>query len=130
MTAVTPGREELATLILKADIEHPKGLTNDRRSLGYYASVGIDHFSHPHDTLGKLAFAAADAVLDRLAAKPADEDIQRVADAIDDARYRHPEHPRERPRPFSEADRGDREYATRLARAAVAALFTTGNPKP
>lgn len=45
-----------------------------------------------------------------------------VADAIDLARYQHPEHPRERPRPFSEADRSDREYATRLAKAALNAL--------
>lgn len=48
--------------------------------------------------------------------------IEQVADAIDEARYRHPEHPRERPRPFSEADEGDREYATRLARAAIEAM--------
>lgn len=45
-----------------------------------------------------------------------------VADAIDEARYRHPVYPRDRPRPFSEADDGDREYAIRLARAALGAL--------
>ncbi len=44
--------------------------------------------------------------------------IEQMADAIDGARYAHPEHPRERPRPFAEADRSDREYAMRLARAA------------
>jgi hypothetical protein len=47
--------------------------------------------------------------------------LETVADAIDLARYQHPEHPRERLRPFSEADRSDREYAIRLARAALAA---------
>lgn len=49
--------------------------------------------------------------------------LETVADAIDAARYAHPEHPRERPRPFGEADRSDKEYATRLARAALAAAF-------
>lgn len=48
------------------------------------------------------------------------ETIEKVADAIDAARYQHPEHPRERPRPFCDADQGDREYARRLAKAAVA----------
>lgn len=48
-----------------------------------------------------------------------------VADAIDAARYAHPEHPRERPLPFSEADKSDREYAMRLARAAIHALSSS-----
>lgn len=39
--------------------------------------------------------------------------IEAMADAIDAARYAHPTFPRERPRPFSEADEGDREYADR-----------------
>lgn len=56
-------------------------------------------------------------------------EIKAVADAIDAARYQHPENPRERPRPFSEADRGDREYAIRLARAACRAL-TRDDPAP
>lgn len=47
--------------------------------------------------------------------------IEAVADAIDEARYRHPDYPRARPRPFSEADRSDREYAIRLACAAIRA---------
>ena len=47
------------------------------------------------------------------------EALEAAADAIDLARYQHPDHPRERPRPFSEADRHDREYAFRLARAAL-----------
>lgn len=47
-----------------------------------------------------------------------------IADAIDAARYAHPTNPRERPRPFSEADRSDREYALRLANAAIASLPT------
>lgn len=51
---------------------------------------------------------------------PFDADIEAVADAIDNARYQHPEYPRERPRPFADADRSDREYALRLARAALA----------
>lgn len=46
--------------------------------------------------------------------------VEAVADAIDNARYQHPDHPRERPRPFADADRSDREYALRLARAALA----------
>lgn len=50
------------------------------------------------------------------------DEINRMADAIDAARYAHPDHPRDRPRPFAEADRGDREYAFRLARAAFAIL--------
>jgi hypothetical protein len=51
-----------------------------------------------------------------------DPEIEAVADAIDAARYAHPEYPRERDRPFSEADDSDREYARRLATAAVEAL--------
>lgn len=47
-----------------------------------------------------------------------------VADAIDAARFAHPDHPRDRPRPFSEADASDREYASRLAIAAIRALAT------
>lgn len=54
------------------------------------------------------------------------QEIERVADAIDLARYRHPDLPRERPRPFAEADASDREYAIRLARAALA----TREPEP
>lgn len=45
--------------------------------------------------------------------------LERAADAIDAARYAHPEHPRERPHPFAEAHKTDREYAFRLARAAL-----------
>lgn len=45
--------------------------------------------------------------------------VEAAGDAIDAARYAHPQFPRERPRPFSEADEGDREYAVRLARAAI-----------
>jgi len=60
------------------------------------------------------------------AGAPSEEDVMRMADAIDLARYQHPETPRERPRPFSEADRSDREYATRLARAAYMALLQRG----
>jgi hypothetical protein len=48
--------------------------------------------------------------------------LEAAADAIDEARYQHPDHPRDRPRPFSQADRHDREYALRLARAAIRAL--------
>lgn len=51
-----------------------------------------------------------------------DDMIETIADCIDAARYAHPEHPRERPRPFSEAENGDREYATRLAKAALKAM--------
>jgi hypothetical protein len=47
--------------------------------------------------------------------------IEKVADAIDAARFAHPTHPRERDRPFADADRSDREYAMRLTRAAIAA---------
>lgn len=50
------------------------------------------------------------------------ETLMAVADAIDAARYAHPQHPRERPRPFTEADPTDFEYAVRLAKAAIAAL--------
>lgn len=50
--------------------------------------------------------------------------VVEVADAIDLARFQHPYHPRERDRPFSEADKSDREYATRLALAAIRALAT------
>lgn len=50
------------------------------------------------------------------------DEINRMADAIDAARYAHPEHPRDRPRPFAAADQGDREYAFRLARAAWKAI--------
>jgi hypothetical protein len=45
--------------------------------------------------------------------------LEAIADAIDEARFKSPVHPRERPRPFSEADRSEREYALRLARAAI-----------
>lgn len=48
--------------------------------------------------------------------------VELIADAIDEARYEHPIHPRARPRPFSEADAGDREYAFRMARAAMKAF--------
>lgn len=54
---------------------------------------------------------------------PADtEKLVAVADAIDAARYAHPQNPRLRPRPFADADPSDQEYAIRLARAAIAAL--------
>lgn len=59
-------RGALATAILAAEVDHPRNLPGEKRSLGYYASVGIDHFSHPHDTLGKLALAAADVALSAL----------------------------------------------------------------
>lgn len=49
------------------------------------------------------------------------EDI--VADAIDAARFAHPESPRVRPRPFADAYKHDREYAFRLARAAIIAMW-------
>lgn len=47
---------------------------------------------------------------------------EEIADAIDAARYAPPYHPRGRERPFAEALSGDREYALRLARAAIARL--------
>jgi len=50
------------------------------------------------------------------------DEINHMADAIDAARYAHPQHPRERDRSFAEADKGDREYAFRLARAAWTAI--------
>ena len=53
-----------------------------------------------------------------------DEMVEKAAAAIDAARYAHPDHPRERPQPFNEADKSDREYATRLARAALSTLPT------
>lgn len=66
-----------------------------------------------------------DATYEEVILRPSDPDavraLEEMADAIDEARYQHPDHPRERPRPFSEADRHDREYALRLARAALAA---------
>lgn len=49
--------------------------------------------------------------------------IETVADAIDAARYAHPEHPRERPIPFAQAHPTDREYALRMARAAIRAIL-------
>lgn len=58
-------------------------------------------------------------------ARSRNDKIEIIADAIDAARYQHPTEPRERPRPFSEADKGDREYATRLARAALSALASS-----
>jgi hypothetical protein len=58
-----------------------------------------------------------------------DAAIEAAADAIDAARYAHPEHPRERPRPFSEADTSDREYAMRLAHAAVDAIRALEQPQ-
>lgn len=48
--------------------------------------------------------------------------LETVADAIDAARFAHPQNPRERPRAFVDADPSDREYAIRLARAALAAI--------
>lgn len=57
------------------------------------------------------------------------EKREQVADAIDAARYAHPTHPRDRERPFAEADRGDREYAFRLADAAIAALRRAQPPQ-
>lgn len=57
-----------------------------------------------------------------LAKMPTRETVEAVADAIDAARFASPKHPRERPRPFAEADKTDREYSLRLARAAIAAL--------
>lgn len=47
-------------------------------------------------------------------------DLETLADAIDAARFAHPQNPRERPRSFEDADPSDREYATRLAKAVIA----------
>lgn len=90
---------------------------------------GLDHLAGARtredcDCL-KAAQEAVDAALPHLVQSLSLSDVEAVADAIDAARYAHPEHPRERPRPFSEADRGDREYAVRLARAALSALPAT-----
>lgn len=52
------------------------------------------------------------------------EERERIALAIHDARYAHPEYPR-RPDPFT--DRGDREYAFRLADAALAIIRAGGS---
>lgn len=46
-------------------------------------------------------------------------ELDKVADAIDAARFAHPQNPRERPRAFADADPSDREYAIRLARAVL-----------
>jgi hypothetical protein len=66
-------------------------------------------------------YRSSESGTEELVLTPRATDVETVADAIDLARYQHPECPRERPRPFSEANRSDREYATRLARAALAA---------
>ena len=77
-----------------------------------------------HADVLRLWARDAAAELSRLSALVAcrGDEINRMADAIDAARYAHPLHPRERPVPFAEADRTDREYAFRLARAAFAAI--------
>lgn len=62
------------------------------------------------------------ALAERTAGPVAGNEINLMADAIDAARYAHPQHPRERPRPFADADKGDREYVFRLARAAFKAI--------
>lgn len=39
------------------------GRDGEKRSLEYYASVGIDHFGHDHDNLALLFEEATDAIL-------------------------------------------------------------------
>ncbi len=68
--------------------------------------------------MSKAVRDATDITVREAVARP----INAMADAIDAARYAHPARPRERERLFAEADRSDREYAFRLARAAYAAL--------
>lgn len=86
-------------------------------------SAGCDECNADFDACEDTKAEAAAAWNTR--APRRDEPVDRLeaaADAIDEARYQHPDRPRERPRPFSEADRHDREYALRLARAAIRAL--------
>ena len=81
------------------------------------------------DCCGKRAPLSPRRLANRLRSAPSHDPspelIEKVADAIDAARFRSPDYPRERPRPFAEADRSDREYALRLARAALAAIPPT-----
>jgi hypothetical protein len=51
----------VADLIRNAEVQTPMG----PRSVGYYISVGLDHFAHPHDRFQGLLNAAAEAVLTR-----------------------------------------------------------------
>lgn len=82
-----------------------------------FANLWCDDCGH-HPS--KCKFRPAPLPSGRDAVDPAT--VEAVADAIDLARYEHPRHPRERPRSFEEADMSDREYAERLARAAIRAL--------
>lgn len=73
-----------------------------------------DHWKNAESMLLRIAALNASPP-----APQAEGELERVADAIDAARYARPEFPRERPHPFSQADHRDREYAFRLARAAL-----------
>lgn len=122
---IKKAREALEAALRQLDInvsiarrDHPEGPIVDGKRLN------IDALPHSQDILAghvkdriREAIAALDAE-----AKVRGDEINRMADAIDAARYAHPQHPRERDRPFSDADKGDREYAFRLARAAYAAI--------
>lgn len=97
---VTPSLAELSATIVDALITRKEG-RNDKIAL---ITTILERSGH-------------------LIEKPSvsEDRVEAVADAIDAARFAHPTHPRERPRPFREADSGDREYATRLAKAALSA---------
>jgi hypothetical protein len=49
----------MADIIKDAVVSTPNG----PRTVGYYLSVGLDHFNHPHDRYQELLNAAAAAAL-------------------------------------------------------------------
>ena len=78
----------LGDAIRDATVDTPNG----PRSVGYYISVGIDSFNHPHGRLQGLLNAAAEAALDFTRISPCtDEDVERVARAICAARGGDPD---------------------------------------
>jgi hypothetical protein len=63
-------------------------LPSGERTLGYYLSVGIDHFEHPHERYAELLTKAAAVALDAISySAPDDDAVTRVAKAISDARW-------------------------------------------
>lgn len=88
----------------------------------------VQNCSEPNPETGEAFSADAREAVKALCALlpasplPADDVVERIADAIDQARYQHPDHYRDRPHSFADASDQDREYSTRLARAALAAV--------
>jgi hypothetical protein len=68
------------------------------------------------------------ALLPARTPEPDADVMEKIADAVDAARYEHPDYPRVRPWTFKDAPKDDRVYAFRLARAALAAANLLRTP--